>query len=100
MVGYAVGEDGGAVSKLLTYDGAGFRYREVRRQGLLWGAAWHPSGEYALLVGEAGALLQFDGEVLKEVDPGTQDNLVGPFWKPDGSQALILRGPGEKVYTV
>ena len=100
LVGYAWQDGGGALSKLLTYDGAGFRYREVRRHGLLWGAAWHPSGEYALLVGEGGALLQFDGEDLKEVNSGTQDNLVGPFWKPDGSQALILRGPGEKVYTV
>jgi hypothetical protein len=44
-------------------------------------------------------LLRRDGGI-EELESGTMDNLVGPFWKPDGSVALILKGPGERVYTV
>ena len=28
------------------------------------------------------------------------DNLIGPFWSFSGRTALVLRGPGDKVYTV
>ena len=112
IIGYAY--DGGAASnKLLTYDGAGFRYRPVEISsasggGALLGAAWHPGGQYALLCGEGGALLRFDpsaslragGEQVEQLASGTKDNLVGPFWRPDGALGLLLRGPGERVYTV
>ncbi len=104
IVGYAfdranAGPDGRA-NKLLTYDGAGFSYRTVEASASLLGAAWHPSGEYALLCGEAGALFRFAGERVEQIASGTRDNLVGPFWRPDGAYALFLRGPGERVYTV
>jgi hypothetical protein len=100
IVGYAV--DGRqARNKLLTYDGHGFAQQEIEASGALLGAAWHPSGDFALLCGERGALLRYrvDGRV-EGLDSGTNDNLVGPFWRPDGSMALLLRGPGERVYTV
>jgi photosystem II stability/assembly factor-like uncharacterized protein len=111
IAGYAV--EGAAPAgvrprnKLLTYDGGGFSHQEVEASGSLLGAAWHPSGEYALLCGERGALLRYtvDGRV-EGLESGTNDNLVGPFWRPrhggqaDGSMALMLRGPGERVYTV
>ena len=105
IVGYAFGrprEAAGAraSNKLLTYDGAGFSYRAVEASGSLLGAAWHPSGAYALLCGEGGALLRFDGSRVEQLESGTRDNLVGPYWRPDGSLALLLRGPGQRVYTV
>ena len=112
IVGYAYDERahvdrGGdrAANKLLTYDGSGFAYRAVEASGALLGAAWHPGGAYALLCGEGGMLLRFDGERVEQVASGTRDNLVGPFWQPEpagrsGSLALLLRGPGERVYTV
>ncbi|OGO50071.1 MAG: hypothetical protein A2148_06140 [Chloroflexi bacterium RBG_16_68_14] len=89
-----------ASNKLLVYDGAGFAYRAVEASGALLGAAWHPGGEYALLCGEGGALLRYADDRVEQLDSGTRDNLVGPFWRPDGSLALLLRGPGERVYTV
>jgi WD40 repeat protein len=91
---------GRAANKLLTYDGSGFSYRAVEGSGALLGAAWHPSGEYALLCGESGALLKFNGDRVEQLASGTEDSLVGPFWRPDGSSALLLRGPSERVYTV
>ncbi len=107
IVGYAfdASSEAAASNKLLIYDGAGFSYRAVeapRASGSasLLGAAWHPSGEYALLCGEGGALLRYDGERVEQLESGTRDNLVGPFWRPDGAVALLLRGPGERVYTV
>lgn len=104
IAGYAF-DGGAAANKLLTYDGAGFSYQRVDCSGSLLGAAWHPSGEYALLCGEGGALLRFDGEQVEQLQSGVRDNLVGPFWRPGaaghgGSSALLLRGPGERVYTV
>ena len=110
-MGYAFDDSRGAndraSNKLLTYDGAGFASRAVEASGSLLGAAWHPSGEYALLCGEGGALFRYrpSAEQVEQVASGTQDNLVGPFWRPDakgqsGSLALLLRGPEERVYTV
>ena len=89
-----------ASNKLLIYDGAGFSYQAVEASGALLGAAWHPSGEYALLCGEGGALLRYAEGRIEQLDSGTGDNLVGPFWRPNGSSALLLRGPGQRVYTV
>jgi hypothetical protein len=99
IAGYAF-EGDVASSKLLTYDGAGFRYRPVEGEGVLLGAAWRPQGDYALLAGEHGLLLRYDGDVLDVIESGTKDNLIGPFWRPDGTSALLLRGPTERVYTV
>ena len=87
-------------NKLLIYDGEGFAYQPVEASASLLGAAWQPSGEYALLCGEGGLLLRYTGSEVEQLDSGTKDNLVGPFWMPDGSRALFLRGPGERVYTV
>jgi len=97
-----------AVNKLVTYDGAGFAYQAVEASTSLLGAAWHPDGEYALLCGAGGVLLRYRdpsaslraSSQVEQLDSGTKDNLVGPFWQPDGSKALLLRGPGERVYTV
>lgn len=119
VVGYAFeGGRGASSNKLLTYDGSGFSYRAVEASGALLGAAWHPSGAYALLCGEGGALFRYrpsaelrtdlsaeQVEQVEQVASGTQDNLVGPFWRPDAkgqgeSLALLLRGPEERVYTV
>lgn len=103
IAGYAWRPEGNAlapVNKLITYDGAGFTYRRVECGGYLWGAAWRPQGDYALLVGQAGLVLRYDGTQVEQLSSGSQENLVGPFWKPDGSVALILKGPDENVYTV
>ena len=98
IAGYAYGDK--IANKLLTYDGSGFTSRAVEASGALLGAAWHPSGEYALLCGENGALLRYDGDRVEQIASGTNDNLVGPFWHPSGASALFLRGPSERVYTV
>ncbi len=99
IAGYAYSSRG-ASNKLLIYDGSGFSYRAVEASGALLGAAWHPSGDYALLCGENGVLLKFSGDLVEQLTSGTNDNLVGPFFHPEGSSALLLRGPGEHVYTV
>jgi WD40 repeat protein len=99
IAGYAYSSRG-ASNKLLVYDGSGFSYQPIEAGGALLGAAWHPSGEYALLCGENGVLLKYSDSHVEQLTSGTSDNLVGPFWRPDGSSALLLRGPSERVYTV
>lgn len=102
VAGYrAFGQDGTGANKLLFYDGALWRGREWQGRGAVLGAAWWPGQERALLAGEAGLLALMDREGgIEELDSGTNDNLIGPFWKPDGTQAIVLKGPGERVYTV
>jgi hypothetical protein len=99
IAGYAYSSRG-AANKLLLYDGSGFSCRAVEASGAVLGAAWHPSGDHALLCGEAGALLTYRDDRIERLTSGTKDNLVGPFWRPDGASALLLRGPSERVYTV
>ena len=109
VCGYAWQNDGRVVNKALLYDGSAWGTR-VWAEGtgstekptrVVLGGAWQPGEGQALLVGEGGlalSLLRSGG--IEELESGTTDNLVGPFWKPDGSAALILKGPGERVYTV
>ena len=109
VCGYAWQSDGRVVNKALLYDGSAWGTR-VWAEGtgstekptrVVLGGAWQPGEGQALLVGEGGlALSLMRSGGIEELESGTTDNLVGPFWKPDGSAALILKGPGERVYTV
>lgn len=99
--GYAWCADGSMLNKALLYDGSAWRSRVWPATGVVLGGGWRPGGAEALLVGEGGLALRLGREgAIEELESGTTDNLVGPFWKPDGSAAVILKGPGEKVYTV
>jgi len=94
-----------AANKLLLYDGSTWRGREWQSAGAVLGGAWRPAGDYALLCGEGGLLAKVDREGgVEELTSGTNDNLIGPFWRPGpnatDTYALVLKGPGEKVYTV
>jgi hypothetical protein len=92
-------DDDRVTNKLFLYNGSGFRTSTIESPQALLGGAWHPSGDYALLCGERGALLRHDGDRAAVLPAGTEDHLVGPFWRPDGSAALLLKGPQEKTYT-
>jgi hypothetical protein len=101
VAGYATLPSGSSVNKALLFDGSGWRTRIWEGRGVVLGGAWHPSGDYGLLVGENGLLVRLDREGgIEELDSGTRDNLIGPFWSSDGGTALVLKGPGDKVYTV
>lgn len=100
--GYATRPDGRTVNKALLYDGSTWQTRAwPSNDRLVLGGAWQPRATRALLVGEQGLALSLStsGE-LTELSSGTTDNLIGPFWRPDGSLALVLKGPGDRVYTV
>jgi WD40 repeat protein len=99
--GYAWLADGSVVNKALTFDGSVWQSRSWPSHGVVLGGAWRPGSEEALLVGEEGLVARLDAQGgLETLISGTQDNLIGPFWRPDGSSALLLKGPGDKVYTV
>jgi WD40 repeat protein len=104
VAGYRASGPGGTANKLLLYDGSVWRGQEWSFPGwtaAVLGAAWWPGRDSALLAGEAGLLALMDPEGgVQEVESGTTDNLIGPYWKPDGTQAIVLKGPGERVYTV
>jgi hypothetical protein len=101
VAGYASTGSGGNVNKALLFDGSGWRTRSWVASRLVLGGAWQPGGSGALLVGESGLLASVDREGgIEELESGTNDNLIGPFWSSDGRIALVLKGPGDKVYTV
>ncbi len=100
--GYATRPDGSLVNKALVFDGSSWRTAAWRAErGVVLGGAWRPRSHEALLVGENGLAARMDEEGrTEELDTGTNDNLIGPFWRPDGTAAIVLKGPGDKVYTV
>ena len=100
--GYATRPGGDTINKALFYDGSTWQTRAWQPAGrLVLGGAWQPHTTEALLVGEGGlALTMTPSGGMTEMETGTTDNLIGPFWRPDGSIALILKGPGDRVYTV
>ena len=101
VCGYAWRGEGVLVNKAVLYDGSSWRTRTWGGEGVVLGAAWRPGADDALLVGEGGMLIRLDAEGgIAELASDTKDNLIGPFWRPDGSTAIVLRGPGDKVYTV
>lgn len=101
ICGYAWRQDGSLVNKALLYDGTAWQTRVWPARGVVLGGAWRPDSDEALIVGESGLALRMlpNGE-METLTTETLDNLVGPFWRPDGAWALLLKGPGERVYTV
>ena len=101
IAGYATRTAGQRLSKALRYDGSDWRSQTWRSRGLVLGAAWRPGTTEALLVGEAGyaARMNADGGI-EELETETNDNLIGPFWSFSGRTAILLKGPGDRVYTV
>jgi hypothetical protein len=100
--GYAQRRDGETINKALLFDGSSWQTRAWAARGrLVLGGAWRPGSGQALLVGEAGLALTLTPEGgIEELDTGSNDNLIGPFWRPDGASAIVLKGPGDRVYTV
>jgi len=101
VAGYATRPDGSRVNKTLFYDGSAWRTFAWSDERAVLGGGWRPGSKDALLVGEGGLLLRLDESGRSAaLDSGCADNLIGPFWRPDGTSALVLRGPGDRVYTV
>ena len=101
VCGYAWRGEGVLVNKAILYDGSSWRTSIHNGEGVVLGAAWRPGTDEALLVGEKGLTLKLDAEGgIHQLTSDTTDNLIGPFWRPDGSSAIVLKGPGDKVYTV
>jgi WD40 repeat protein len=99
--GYGWRPDGSVINKMLLYDGSTWQTRTWPSKGVVLGGSWRPGTAEAILVGEGGLVLRIDeGGAFEGLDSGIKDNLIGPFWRPDGSMALILKGPGNRVYTV
>ena len=101
VCGYAWRPDGSMVNKALLYDGSAWRAQTWTSGKVVLGGGWQPGTDTALLVGEGGLAVQISMEGgVTELDSETSDTLIGPFWRPDGAYAIVLKGPGERVYTV
>jgi WD40 repeat protein len=101
VCGYAWRPDGSMVNKALRYDGSTWQTTAWPSSKVVLGGGWQPGTDLALLVGEGGLAAQIDAKGgVSQLDSGTTDNLIGPFWRPDGAYAIVLKGPGERVYTV
>ena len=101
VCGYARLGDGSILNKALLYDGSDWRSKSWKATEVILGGAWRPGAETALLVGESGLAVCLDKNGgISELGSEIKDNLIGPFWNPDGSFAIVLKGPGEKIYTV
>jgi hypothetical protein len=101
VCGYAWRPDGSMVNKTLLYDGSTWQTQSWPSERVVLGGGWRPGTDTALLVGEKGLALTLTQEGGRQhVESETEDNLIGPFWRPDGAYAIVLKGPGERVYTV
>lgn len=101
ICGYAWRPDGSMVNKALLFDGSTWQARTWSPGKVVLGGGWQPGGDTALAVGEGGLAVEISKEgAIKQLETETTDNLIGPFWKPDGTYAIVLKGPGERVYTV
>ena len=101
VCGYAWRPDGSMVNKALLYDGSAWRAQTWASAKVVLGGGWQPGSDSALLVGEGGLAVRLSKEGgIEELNSETSDNLIGPFWRPDGTYAIVLKGPGERVYTV
>jgi hypothetical protein len=111
VCGYAWRPDGSMVNKALRYDGSTWQTTSWASSKVVLGGGWRPGSDEALLVGEGGLATRISASKpgatrtpeqggIEQLDSGTTDNLIGPFWKPDGEYAIVLKGPGERVYTV
>jgi hypothetical protein len=101
VCGYAWRPDGSVVNKALLYDGSSWQSRAWAASKVVLGGSWQPGTDRALLVGEGGLAVELKQEGgIEALESETNDNLIGPFWRPDGAYAIVLKGPGERVYTV
>jgi hypothetical protein len=101
VCGYAWRPDGSMVNKTLLFDGSTWQTQSWPSERVVLGGGWRPGTDTALLVGEKGLALNLRREGgRQDLESETQDNLIGPFWRPDGAHAIVLKGPGERVYTV
>jgi hypothetical protein len=101
VCGYAWRPDGSMVNKALLYDGSTWHTTAWATGNVVLGGGWRPGTDRALLVGESGLAVELTREGgIEALKSETNDNLIGPFWRPDGAYAIVLKGPGERVYTV
>ena len=101
VCGYAWRPDGSMVNKALLYDGSAWRTQTWTSGRVVLGGGWQPGADSAVLVGEGGLAVRLRQKGgIEELASETTDNLIGPFWRPDGAYAIVLKGPGERVYTV
>ncbi len=62
---------------------------------MLQGVSFKSEGDYALLVGNTGAILKFDGTSFIHISAAYGQILWDIAWKPDGSYALIVSDSSE-----
>lgn len=74
------------------YDGATFVRHSVK--AMPWDVSFHPSDDYAVIVGDAGYIWTFDSINLIRIVSPISKNLYGVAWRPDGSYALIVGESG------
>lgn len=56
--------------------------------------AWHPNGNYALIVGLNGFAAKYENGNFSELNTGTTEDLYGIAWCPASSYALITGSSG------
>ncbi len=79
-------------SSVFRYDSSGLTM--ISNPGRFFDVDWRPQGDFALLVGEFGAIYQYDGTNLTPLSSPTGAPLNGIAFSPTGDQAVIVGAGG------
>ena len=102
VAGYGPAPEGAAVNKLLLYDGSIWRGREWPASGAVLGAGWQ-AGTAAMLSPPARRACwpeSIEEGGIEELDSGTSGQPDRALLAARRGHAIVLKGPGDKVYTV
>jgi WD40 repeat protein len=58
----------------------------------LYGIAWRPSGDYALVVGSGGTVATYSYPALSNLSSGASERLDAVAWNPGGTLAVLAGG--------
>ncbi|MFQ5950815.1 MAG: hypothetical protein ACE5KH_01865 [Candidatus Geothermarchaeales archaeon] len=84
-------------SRILLFDGSGFRFVETGSQHDLRWACWRNDKEAALVVGNHGTLLEFDGKRFRRIEPVSHENLRGVAFLPGSGEGLAVGNHGTLI---
>lgn len=82
---------------ILKYDGTKISEISNNCNDPLNDVAWHPTSDYAIIVGNNGRILKYQNGIITSYISNVSEDLNGIAWKLNGSYALIIGDDGRAL---